>query len=308
MFCQVRQDHSPSCSIKKLLKLASLGASKGTWAIVTGSSDGIGKEFARQLALSHGLKVLLVARNQTKLNLVNAEIKAANSNATVKTHIIDFSSASDADYAKLRSVVAELDKDGGVAALINNVATNHEIPVEFLDESTEAINAIVQVNILAQLKITRIVAPFLVANKKGLIVNVGSLSGLVPSGHLSVYSASKAFLRFWSDALAMELKPKKVHVEHLRAFFIVTGMSKIRKPTWTTPTPKAFVTAALRNLGKSIDSTPYPSHALLMWVIENFLGESFWINQSNKMHIDIRKRALRKREREAAAASGKKDL
>ncbi|KAI9345272.1 hypothetical protein BDR26DRAFT_835271 [Obelidium mucronatum] len=284
--------------------LRSFGAAPGSWAIVTGASDGIGREFAAQLAGACG--VLLVARSAAKLGAAAADIRRANPAATVRTHVLDLAAATDADWAQLRAVVEAL--GGPVAILVNNVGTSHEMPVEFLDEKDDVINAIVQVNIQAHLKITQIVAPMLVENKKGLILNIGSLSGVVPCGMLSVYSASKAFLRFWSIALAMELKPKNVHVEHLRAFFVVTPMSKIRKPSWTTPSAKQFVKAALGNLGKSIDSTPYPSHALLMWVIDNFMGESFWIKQSNKMHIDIRKRALRKREREAAAASGKKDL
>ncbi|KAI8622486.1 3-ketoacyl-CoA reductase [Chytriomyces sp. MP71] len=265
----------------------------GKWAVVTGASDGIGREFVLQLA-SQGLKVLLISRNQSKLDAVASEAKTE-----CKTLSFDFASASADDYARLAKVVEGL--DGGVAVLINNVGVNHEFPVPFLDETTKTADSIVEVNILAQMRITRIVAPLMVSAKKGLIVNIGSLAGIVPSGYLSVYSASKSFLRFWSIALAKELAPSNVHVEHMRAFFVVTNMSKIRKPTWTTPTAKQFVKAALKNVGKSIDSTPYPSHAIINWIL-SFVPESFLVDYSNQMHIDIRKRALKKKEREAAAA------
>ncbi|ORY43853.1 NAD(P)-binding protein [Rhizoclosmatium globosum] len=287
--------------------LKAFGVTRGSWAIVTGASDGLGKEFSLQLAGS-GVNVLLVARNASKLSTVEKEITEKNGAANVRTHVIDFANAGDAEYDAFAKVVGQLDN---VRMLVNNVGTNHEFPVEFLDENGKTIEDIVNVNINAQMRVTRIVAPLLVANKKGLILNIGSLAGIVPSGLLSVYSASKSFLRFWSDALAMELKPKGVHVEHIRAFFVVSAMSKIRKPTWTTPTAKNFVKAVLKNVGKSIDSAPYPSHAILSWFIETFMSESFAIKESNKMHIDIRKRALKKKEREAAAAAasaGKKEL
>ncbi|KAJ3115081.1 hypothetical protein HK100_001466 [Physocladia obscura] len=287
--------------------LKSLGATPGSWAIVTGGSDGIGKEFATQIAQKHGLNVLLVARNKEKLDTVQREL-SNSAKGDIKTHVLDFSKATPSDYARLKETILGL--PGGVSVLINNVAVNHVSPVSFIDESIETIESIVQVNISAQLAVTRIIAPLLVSQKKGLILNIGSLAGIVPSGYLSVYSASKAFLRFWSNALAMELKPSNVHVEHIRAFFIVTAMSKIRKPTWLSPTPKAFVKAVLGRLGKNIDSAPYPSHAILMWAIDNIMGERFWIDQSNNMHIDIMKRVVKKKEREAAAAAGsrKKDI
>ncbi|KAJ3237058.1 hypothetical protein HDU81_010061 [Chytriomyces hyalinus] len=272
---------------------------KGKWAVVTGASDGIGKEFALQLG-SAGLGVLIVSRSKAKLDLVADELRQKKPDARVQTLAMDFITAGDAEYAVLAKTVASL--EGGVSVLVNNVGINHEIPVAFLDESAETTEAIVQVNVLAQMRITRIIAPLMVSARNGLILNVGSLAGIVPSGLLSVYSASKSFLRFWSMALAMELAPSNVHVEYVRAFFVVTAMSKIRKPTWTTPTPKMFVKAALRNAGKSIDSAPYPSHAIINWVLSTFVPESVLVAYSNTMHVDIRKRALKKREREAAAA------
>ncbi|KAJ3354013.1 hypothetical protein HDU83_006029 [Entophlyctis luteolus] len=290
--------------------LKSFGAVPGTWVVVTGGSDGIGREFAEQLSQRHSLNVLLVARNKTKLDNARDEIASkVRSGVSVKTHVMDFASAGPAEYAGLRKALTEL--GGKVSVLINNVAVNHEFPVSFLDESETTIESIVKVNISSQLAVTRIVAPLMVTERKGLILNIGSLAGIVPSALLSVYSASKAFFRFWSDALALELAPAGVHVQHVRAFFVVTAMSKIRKPTWTTPTPKLFVRSVLANLGKDIDSAPFPSHALLMWVMDKLMGERFWMNQSNTMHIDIRKRALKKKERDAAAAasaSGKKSL
>ncbi|KAJ3316295.1 hypothetical protein HDU76_001909 [Blyttiomyces sp. JEL0837] len=264
-----------------------------SWALITGASDGIGKEFALQLAKS-GFNVILMARTQSKLDQVSSE---AQQKYGVKSIVIpfDFSTASDPEYAKVKSIIEPLD----IGVLINNVGVNHEFPTPFLEESHEIIDAIIQVNIISQLKITRLVAPKMVSNRRGLILNIGSVAGTVPSGLLAVYSASKAFLRYWSQAIAMELKPFNVHVEHATTYFVTTSMSKIRKSSWTTPTAKNYVASVLGNLGKGIDGAPYPSHAILMWILDTFTTEGLRIKYSNDMHIDIRKRALRKKEREA---------
>lgn len=57
--------------------------------------------------------------------------------------------------------------------------------------------------------------------KRGLIVNVGSFSGAIASPMLAAYSGSKAFVSTWSDALAAEVAPKGVVVQHLNTYFVV---------------------------------------------------------------------------------------
>ncbi|KAI9333527.1 hypothetical protein DFJ73DRAFT_854082 [Zopfochytrium polystomum] len=278
-----------------LKKYGAAGGKKATsWAVVTGASDGIGKEFALQLARAK-FNVLLLARTKSKLDAIADEATKAHGVQAI-VHPFDFAHASDDDYARLRAVVEPLES---VGVLVNNVGVSHAFPVPFLEESQETIDSIVAVNIQAQMRVTRIVAPKMVAAKRGLILNIGSVSGTIPSGLLSVYSASKAFLRYWSIALATELKPKGVDVEHATTYFVQTAMSKIRKSSWTTPTPKAYVRSVLSNVGKGYDSCPHPSHAILMWALNTFTTESYRIKASSDLHISIRKRALKKLEREA---------
>jgi 17beta-estradiol 17-dehydrogenase / very-long-chain 3-oxoacyl-CoA reductase len=106
----------------------------------------------------------------------------------------------------------------------------------------------------------------------------------------------------------MEVAPKGVHVEHVNAYFVTTAMSKIRRyvlsffifrASWTTPTPKDFVRSVLQGVGRGGNVVPYFSHAIAGWVI-GWVGEGFLIRQSRDMHISIRKRALKKQEREAS--------
>jgi 17beta-estradiol 17-dehydrogenase / very-long-chain 3-oxoacyl-CoA reductase len=70
-------------------------------------------------------------------------------------------------------------------------------------------------------------------------------------------------------------------------------MSKIRKPSFTTPTPSAYAQSVLRNIGRATSSSLYPSHALLEWFL-TFFPEQFKIDRGAEMHMSIRKRAIKK--------------
>ena len=144
---------------------------------------------------------------------------------------------------------------------------------------------IMAVNCHSVMKMTAIVLPQMAARKHGLVLNIGnfflyrstgltlnpccigSMLGKLPSALLSVYSASKAFLRNWSISVAAEVSAKGVHVEHINTLFVQTAMSKIRKPSLTTPTPNAFVRSVLANCGITHDTTPYTPHAVLDFIV-----------------------------------------
>lgn len=132
---------------------------------------------------------------------------------------MDFTKGDKRDYENLKEIIEEL-VDVGV--LINNVATNHEIPTPFILETDEIVNNIVEVNISGLLRTTKIILPKMISSNRGLIINVGSFSGMIPTPYLSVYSASKAFMSTWSAALGAELKSKGIVVENVNTYFVVS--------------------------------------------------------------------------------------
>ncbi|CAG8589701.1 921_t:CDS:2 [Ambispora leptoticha] len=271
--------------------LKNFGAGRGAWAIITGASDGIGKEFAYQLAQAK-FNLLLISRTESKLQALANEIEQKH-NVETRIYAMDFSKGIPEN---LKEIINQLD----VGVLINNVATNHEIPTPFFLENDQLIDNIVEVNIASVLRITKIVIPIMKAKNRGLIINCGSFSGYVPSPYLSVYSGSKAFLSTWSAAIGMELKSSGI---------TATAMSKIRRATWLIPYPKPYVKAVLSKIGVPggasaipFGSNAYPSHALVNWLISYTFDMHFWLRRNFEHQTDIRNRALRKREREAAAA------
>jgi 17beta-estradiol 17-dehydrogenase / very-long-chain 3-oxoacyl-CoA reductase len=281
---------------------------RGSWAVITGASDGIGKEFALQLA-SKGFNVLLVSRTESKLQALASEISSKYNGVATKTLAMDFTKDNAGDYERLTELVKDLD----VAILINNVGRSHDMPVPFLETADEEMESIITINVKGTLKVTRVIAPGMVARHRGLILNMGSFGGLLPTPLLATYSGSKAFLQHWSTALGAELKPQGVTVQLAIGYLITSAMSKIRRPSMMIPTPKAFVKATLGKIGLSGTAggmtgtiTPYWSHGVMHWAIQELLGiwNGIVMGKNRDMHVSIRKRALKKKEREAA--QGKK--
>ncbi|KAI5308527.1 hypothetical protein KEM55_005492 [Ascosphaera atra] len=88
-------------------------------------------------------------------------------------------------------------------------------------------------------------------------------------------------------------------------------MSKIRRASWNIPNPRNFVKAVLSKIGRGSGSryahtsAPFWAHGLMVWVVSETVGvmSKFALGRNKAMHESIRKRALRKAEREAAKKS-----
>lgn len=293
--------------------LAKYGAkTKKNWAVVTGASDGIGKEYAFQLA-KKGFNIVLVSRTQSKLEAIAEEIETKFS---VSTKIVAFDASTDkqSNYDAIGQAIAQLP----VTVLVNNVGQSHSIPVPFLETTDQELREIITINNTATLKITQTVVPQIAAtvaaaksNKDrsvsgGLVLTMGSFGGLLPTPYLATYSGSKAFLQSWSAALAGELKPQGIEVELVISYLVTSAMSKIRRSSATIPTPKKFVSSVLSSIGRRGGAqerfgtmTPFWTHAIMHYAIENTVGVySSIANKLNfNMHKSIRIRALKKAER-----------
>lgn len=135
------------------------------------------------------------------------------------------------------------------------------------------------------------------------MLNIGSFAGSVPSPMLATYSGTKAFLSTFTSALAAEVKQHKIVVQHINTYFVVSKLSKIRRPSVMIPTPAPFVRAVLNkvglacgaaNTGRPNTSTPYWSHAMLDYLIHLVGMPSLFISYTHGLHRDIRRRALKK--------------
>ena len=195
-----------------------------------------------------------------------------------------------------------------VSILINNVGQSHSIPVPFLQTPHAEMTNIITINCVGTLRVTQTVAPGMAARKRGLILTMASFAGVFPTPLLATYSGSKAFLQNWSTALAAELRGDGVRVQLVQSHLVASAMSKIRRASSMVPSPRQFVGACLAKIGRSGGAqgvaytvTPWWAHGLMQWVIVNTVGAQgeVTLSQNLRMHQDIRKRALRKMERDA---------
>lgn len=265
-------------------------ATQGKWAVVTGSTDGLGKAFAEALA-AKGLDIVLVSRSLEKLENVSTEIKAAYG---VSTKIVEADlTEGQPVYAKIAKAIEELE----VGVLINNAGTSYDHPEMFTSISEELIARILQLNVAGTTGVTRAVLPGMMERKKGVVINISSTSAAIPSPYLSVYAASKAFVDKLSADLAAEAAPRGVTVQCVLPGPVATKMSKIKKATWMAPTPEKFVEACLKTVGIESRTTGYPPHCLIIGFVNGLkcLCEKGAIWLVARTMLNIRGRALRKK-------------
>ncbi|KAK5680663.1 hypothetical protein LTS10_007596 [Elasticomyces elasticus] len=175
----------------------------GSWALVTGATDGIGKAYADEL-LNRGFNVLLHGRNPEKLERVKQELGTKYPRRSIDVVVAD---ASRTDYPE-RTVVEKVKKlPGKLVILINNVGGVNTTPMyQSHEETTTAnIDTIFNINARFPIHLTSALMPFLRESKPALILNCGSGAGAFGVPYLVTYSGTKAFIEGFSRSLAAEL-------------------------------------------------------------------------------------------------------
>ncbi|SFO34021.1 SDR family oxidoreductase [Sphingomonas sp. OK281] len=172
--------------------------------LITGASTGIGATYADRFA-RRGHDLVLVARDTARLEALAARIADETGVA------VDILTADLTREADVAAVEARLRDDAKIEILINNAGAG--LGGSFVDQSAEAVRGNVALNTTAVVRLAHAIAPRLVAAGTGSIVNLGSVVGLAPEFGMSVYGATKAFVLFLSQGLALELGPKGVYVQ-----------------------------------------------------------------------------------------------
>lgn len=165
--------------------------------LISGGSDGLGKALAASLAKQHDV-IILANRPE--------ETAAAAAAAGCDYVVADVTDAS----ALVAAVVEVLAKHGHVDCLVNNAGIYLEGPFE--DADPVRIKAVMEVNTLGTMYLTRAVLPAMKAARAGRIVNVVSQAGLYARAGYPVYSASKWAITGFTKSLAEELKPTGITV------------------------------------------------------------------------------------------------
>lgn len=168
--------------------------------IVTGASSGVGEACARQF-IAAGANVVLAARSIGAL-----EGLARQLGSRAKAVACDVSSREECEGL----IEQTLMHFGSLDVLVNNAGFNARGAVEEL--SLEDMERIIDVNLKAPMRLTRLALPYLRDSAHGRVINIASLAGRFPLDHEASYSASKFGLRAFSLALAEELADSNIRV------------------------------------------------------------------------------------------------
>src|ERR1700688_3066002 len=184
----------------------------GPWALITGASSGIGKEFARQLAAS-GINVVLVARRETALIEVARSI-AKDFKVQYRVIVMDLSQ--EGFIPKLAQDTKDLD----IGLVVSNAGTAN--PGEFLKLDRQLLQATLRLNTLAHLDIAHHFGQKLAERRRGGIVLVGAMGAENGIPRIANDGAAKAYVHSLGEALHYEFNPLGVYVTVLATGFTDT--------------------------------------------------------------------------------------
>jgi uncharacterized protein len=174
----------------------------GPWAIVAGSSEGLGAAYARALA-RRGLDLVLVARRADPLERLAADLRTRH-RVEVLTIVGDLAAAE--TTTRLAAEASRLE----IGLLVWNAA--HAPVGDFSAMDAGSLERVVDVNVRGPLRLARTVLPGMAARGRGGIVLMSSMAGNQGTARLAAYAASKAFNRVLAEGLWEELAPRGVDV------------------------------------------------------------------------------------------------
>ncbi|KAH9383421.1 hypothetical protein HPB48_024772 [Haemaphysalis longicornis] len=227
----------------------------GEWAVVTGASDGIGRAYCEELA-ARGLNIVLISRTLEKLEAVARDIvplwHAVTKYLCVAPKVFN------------RCARLVLNERNSVLAVVclNNVGVSYVYPEFFsvVPDGDRVMDNIIRANCVAGTMMTRICLPQMDERRRGVIINVSSISAMHPLPLLSTYAASKAYTDFLSQGLQAEYKERGIYIQSVMPAYVSTKMSKIRKATYMVPTATAYVREALNTVGVEHATYGYGPH------------------------------------------------
>lgn len=221
------------------------GVSAPGWAIVTGASSGIGLEFSRQLA-TLGYNLLMISNQMAELTQHAAQISADSAIKAIPLCLdLTVPDATDRVVGWLN------DNKVTPALLINNAGIFDFKAVE--DMSPRRIDLYIDLHIRAVTHLSRAIGDMMAAAGGGRILNMSSMSCWMPMPGIAMYSATKAYIRAFSRAYRIEMKPRRVSVTVACPGGIATDLfglpprlQRLGVALGALDTPRSFVAKAIR--------------------------------------------------------------
>lgn len=206
--------------------------------LITGASDGIGAVYADRLA-RRGHNLVLVARRADRLASQAARL-AKEYGVSVEVLAADL--ADDADLARVETRLRE---DATISGLVNNAGIAGDGPATSLDPAL--VTRMIQLNVLAVARLSAAIAPRLAERGEGTIINLSSVTALMPEAFTAVYPATKAFVLAFTEALHAQLSPSGVRVQG-----VLPGIT--RTAIWEEERLETIPASMVMDVGEMVDA------------------------------------------------------
>jgi 17beta-estradiol 17-dehydrogenase / very-long-chain 3-oxoacyl-CoA reductase len=234
---------------------------KGTWALVTGATDGIGKAFCEELA-REGFNIILVSRNPDKLRTVANELEKG---FKISTACIPFDFNEKTSLKDYIEVFDGLDSRFDISILVNNVGTTAR--GNFLDTDIAAISNVLNCNILPQTYLSRLIGNGMrERSHRCAIINLSSILAMRPMPYSSIYSSTKVFNHYLTEAVSLEHNTSNIDFLSVKPFYTKTAMIKNLKDTFCVIEPQQCVEGALNDLSYELTTPGHWKHKIFSYI------------------------------------------
>ena len=253
----------------------------GPWALVTGASSGIGKEFAVQLA-ERGMNLVLVARRKPLLEAIAQSLRETKG---IQAKTVD----ADLSLPAATERIADATKGLEIGLLVSNAGV--ELHGPFLDQDPVLGTGLVQLHAVTPMRLAHYYGGLMRQRGRGGIIFVSSTTGCGGTPYLATYSATKAYLLIFGESLHYELRKHNIDVTVVVPGITRTAMtenaarsgvdfSRIPLP-WMEVAP--VVTAGLDALGKDSFVIPGAINKLVVLVARRLLPRKRGVNAYGRM-------------------------
>lgn len=234
---------------------------ENSYVLVTGATDGIGKEFCFQFA-KLGFNIILVSRNLEKLSKVSEEIRDKYPKTQTKIIEIDFKKKTQKeDYINLFQENDEI-KDLDISILINNIGISSR--QLFSSYTLDEINDSINVNIIPQAYLSHIfLNKFIKRQKTCAIISMSSYSGTMPLYNSSMYCATKIFDDYLIRTIDYENKGGNIDCLSVRPLYVDTPSRAGHKKEFAPITSEECVSGVLQDLGQDSVTNGHWKHCIM---------------------------------------------